>query len=732
MFRLIISARLCANILINHTIYPHYLINCYFTKRWLKWQNNASRVKMATLFLVKYEDKYLLCNLVSSVSLLAQLTCLREFGFDLPSQQIAKAWGQCHNVSLNFETQSVCKFVSAQSNDIESPKKTIKLGNYRVNRSIVTTKEYFSWEITTDYEIFIKSAADTKRRTLLSRKIVLPVKTTENQAPVPLATEKKVKTVDITFLLNKLEENNLVFTIDRSDAKCHTPSRNCDVKALCDFHKSLAQWIYTIRGYFTDLFHHVRMEFDISVIQEQVQKIEIPFMPLLHKNNPLDDDGDINCQLKHQQNLQETLNEIQTNSNPIDFESQLLLVGEHIVKLQDSYFTAIEIIEQQLMAEFIALVGKNIPSGEFPKIINFHFRKILEKKFQPKSLCFPIRRANYHPEGYLYVNKFDKIEQKSRPISAFSKEICTKKAINISLNSTTKIELTGRKQIHTFLDYKFGDAHDPNLSLHIESNEFSAFIVLLGSMISATEFEPRHGIILKNKDFLKVPLFLETFPSAKQFKSFIHSLSPGQQEFAKALRNYQLESSLFAFCVIQIEPQLESILNLPPSSLHKEFLLTRDLIEVFGKYQFPPDLLAFDPLLSQNEPDSLKIQQVRSSFTQISEFIESQKQCALFESSLRSGRREAELIEEEVLPRNQGTRPFVNQELWQKGQNVDKSQFENLDILHIGPPSDFVHHVHVIFDPESGFSVFLPFFYPFSFVFYLHLPHFLGNACRLD
>jgi hypothetical protein len=89
-------------------------------------------------------------------------------------------------------------------------------------------------------------------------------------------------------------------------------------------------------------------------------------------------------------------------------------------------------------------------------------------------------------------------------------------------------------------------------------------------------------------------LLLEQIPSAKQFRDAIESLSPEQQRFAKAFRAMQLESTLFALCVVQIKPQLEKLLNLPNESLIKEIKLTQELMEMFITYQIPSDMLSFD------------------------------------------------------------------------------------------------------------------------------------------
>eukprot|EP01047_Picozoa_sp_COSAG01_P076554 COSAG01_NODE_13478_length_1580_cov_2.258609_1_plen_231_part_00 len=56
----------------------------------------------------------------------------------------------------------------------------------------------------------------------------------------------------------------------------------------------------------------------------------------------------------------------------------------------------------------------------------------------------------------------------------------------------------------------------------------------------------------------------------------------------------QLEGSVFGVCVIQLKPQLEALLNLPPDALTKEIRLTQDLLSLFIDYQIPSDLLRFE------------------------------------------------------------------------------------------------------------------------------------------
>ncbi len=53
-----------------------------------------------------------------------------------------------------------------------------------------------------------------------------------------------------------------------------------------------------------------------------------------------------------------------------------------------------------------------------------------------------------------------------------------------------------------------------------------------------------------------IPLLLETLPSPKEFRKAVETLFPEQQPFAKAFGAMQLESTLFAVCVVQIKPRL--------------------------------------------------------------------------------------------------------------------------------------------------------------------------------
>src|SRR6185436_13330920 len=134
-------------------------------------------------------------------------------------------------------------------------------------------------------------------------------------------------------------------------------------------------------------------------------------------------------------------------------------------------------------------------------------------------------------------------------------------------------------------------------------------------------------------DLLKIPLLLEEIPTPKEFRDAIESLSPEQQRFAKAFRGMQLESTLFAVCVIQIKPQLEKLLKLPPDALTKEIKLTQELLGLFAAYQIPSDLLSYDG--SVEAAPAEKLARVTENVARIREVIDLSKKRELEEEKER-------------------------------------------------------------------------------------------------
>lgn len=170
---------------------------------------------------------------------------------------------------------------------------------------------------------------------------------------------------------------------------------------------------------------------------------------------------------------------------------------------------------------------------------------------------------------------------------------------------------------------------------------------MIGTIVGPeNDFEPTDAIILQNKDEVLIPLLCNTIPSPKEFNDLIASLSPTQQEFARSFRAMQLESSVFAVCVVQLKPQLEKLLGLPAGSLTKQIQLTQDLLSLFVEYQIPSDFLSLDESENELTTASEKISLVKDYVKNVMDVLDKEKKRQLTEETMKSDMK-AELLYQE-------------------------------------------------------------------------------------
>ena len=279
-------------------------------------------------------------------------------------------------------------------------------------------------------------------------------------------------------------------------------------------------------------------------------------------------------------------------------EGRLLVSVLHTTQNCQQYVDAVGYIEDLLRQQLVAAIGKEVQPSDFASYMRYHNQKLFHAQYQPKAFCYAVRRSVEHaPEGVLSMEETVVPGAIAEPIYTLANQrpVDIAQCMNFTLNAATTVNFTGDVYLHAYMRHAFhqSQAAAACLSLRAEARQFSSFIVMIGRISSASTFDPKYAMIVQNKDDLRIPLDLETIPSAKEFKDAISSLSPEQQRFAKAFRGMQLESTLFGVLVIQIKPQLEKVLNLPPDSLTKEIALTQDLMELFIKYQIPSDLLSW-------------------------------------------------------------------------------------------------------------------------------------------
>ena len=226
---------------------------------------------------------------------------------------------------------------------------------------------------------------------------------------------------------------------------------------------------------------------------------------------------------------------------------------------------------------------------------------LFNNKYAAQPFNYMIRRSNYHsPEGGI------SIEQTTSngvwPIATITRHDVVN--MSFALNSATKVHFRGDRYVHGWLHHTFvpGSTKPTNghqnigLNIIATARQFSNYILLIGRILNNNEFQPEHGILVKDKDIVNIPLLLEMIANQKVFKKAIRTLSPTQQAFVTAYRNMQLQHTLFGLVTIQIKPQLEKLLNIRDDSLLKEISLTQDILDLIINYQIPLDVLSVDKL----------------------------------------------------------------------------------------------------------------------------------------
>lgn len=196
-------------------------------------------------------------------------------------------------------------------------------------------------------------------------------------------------------------------------------------------------------------------------------------------------------------------------------------------------------------------------------------------------------------------------------------------AMRFSLNAAVDVRMYGQQNLHGVMLYNFAGTR-LNVELTARARQFSSFILMIGSVSSSTRFEPKHSIVVRNKDDVIIPLLAKVIPSAQEFRDAIESLSPTQKRFAKAFREMQLQSTILGVVLMPIRPLLERVLNMPAGSLTKEIKLSQNLMDLFIEYQIPSDLLNYSGPASASMEE--KVERVKQHTKAVTEMIREAKE----------------------------------------------------------------------------------------------------------
>lgn len=559
----------------------------------------------------RYDDKYHLAEFLTRASVASVLQCLGNIGLSAEGLAQLREWAKTRAVTLRLRAQEDCKFLREQTRKVESAEEHVTERSFiggkttRVEKVVTTVTDYF-WRFDFKYELvaFQGSAVD-HTVPLLERSGTIEIKTAAKSTPRPRTVVRPFVDVDVSWLLRHVdEESRASFAIDRTRASCHTPRRNQEVDEALWAFAELDAFGSKVRSYFLSDLFTAQAEHGLDLTAINDDEIFVPVVPVL-EGARLAEDHEVapiaytTPFLAEQQRSLAAKCLALAKVFPRDgsvitvVEASLLVILLHAKQVCQALANGVAYVEQMLRKQLILAIGKELTPVDFASYMDFHHRKLVKPEYRPRPFSHAVRREDHYPEGVLGLE----VERPGSVPDPVSTTVAHREAVrpmSFALDASTRVSFLGDRFLHAWISHQFSGSSGFALSLAARARQFSSFILLVGRIASADAFEPKLGIIVQNKDTVRIPLMLEPIPTPKEFRDAIESLSPEQQRFAKAFRSMQLESTLFGVCVIQIKPQLEKLLKLDPDSLTKEIKLTQELLSLFIEYQIPSDLLSYD------------------------------------------------------------------------------------------------------------------------------------------
>lgn len=556
-----------------------------------------------------YDDKFVLAEFLGRASVASLMLCLETVGLDEAGAAKLREWAATRSVTLRLKAHEECTFVREVTRKVDGAHEHVTEvrsflgGKSTRSEKIVTTITEYLWSFEVRYELVAFQGPDPRDALALSSRAGrIEVKTTTNHPPRLRSVARPPIDLNLTWMLRQFDgAARVAFAIDRSDPDCHTPRRNREVDEARAAFGEVDAWCSAVVGYFLSELFPAHAEHGIDLAAINAAEVFVPAVPLFDRGGggevlPV---GYLTAFLEEERRSLAEKRARLDAAFPHDGsvitarEAGLLVTLLHARDVCRHFAGGVDFIEGMLRAQLVAAIGKEVTPAEFAEYMAFHHRKLFKPEYRPQPFSYAVRRPEHDPEGGITLEARDGHAMPD-PISTLVTRREATRPMTFALDASTRVSFLGERYLHAWVAHQFSGRTDLALSLVATARQFSSFLLLVGTIASADSFSPRFGIIVQNKDVLSIPLMLEQIPTPKEFRDAIESLSPEQQRFARAFRAMQLESTLFGVCVVQIKPQLEALLKLPPDSLTKEIKLTQDLLGLFMEHQIPSDLLSYD------------------------------------------------------------------------------------------------------------------------------------------
>ena len=623
-----------------------------------------------------YGDKYELVNSVSNISIIAYMNTLQQLGLDA---DVLKSIDVSAPTTLRFDASTSCKMLEKKVVDVpmnRSYEETVEtkstgiLGNSKTKRvnKVVQHIEEWHYKVETSWSVSVYSGTNVAEKIVIkARQGSTTLISQSKSSPLPEHKDYTPVELSLTWLLQQIDTDQLtsMFRVDVEESKTKTPRRNAATENAIDFAKRLKAWASTVQAFMVKLDTSILVGMHNPALPTEPMaramlrnmashQIFNPILPLMEESSEEDiqDTASTNVENKLALRLQESdgranhcllplqdmtkllhehvnsmslaLGKIQKSFSPdkedniVAFsEAAMYLITSHLPQLVDNFVESMAYVEDMMEQQLLAAIGKRLTSGDLDTFVKYHNARMLSPIPQPFSQA--IRQPEHNPVGLITIESSD---DEHKCIHTHTR-LVDNSLLKMPLNAATTLEMTGKQYLYGWLNHRFEKDHH-RYQLVSRARQFSAFILVIGTMTGPNTIDPKNAIIIQNKDEVIIPLLLNELPTAKEFKDAVNSLSPEQQAFAQAYRSMQLQSSVFGIAVIQIKPQLEVLLGLPQNSLDKEMKLTQDLMQLFTEFQVPSDLLSYNGRNEDIAPED-KVANVQENVKAVMDVIDGEK-----------------------------------------------------------------------------------------------------------
>ncbi|KAJ1454733.1 hypothetical protein M885DRAFT_464996 [Pelagophyceae sp. CCMP2097] len=588
-----------------------------------------------------YDDKFALANFVTRVASASLLQTLAAAG--LAEATRARAAGLPRRRMLRFRFTETCCADGKVSVEKDSASKLVSSGWAGQNtHKVVTTVTSFKWLRGAKYEIVLFAGPEPTEATtfpVAARQAEWETFTRVDSAPAPAVFAHSDVDVDVTWLLRQPNAHHeIAFEIDRAKAK--TPRRNAEIEEALAASADLAAWAVRVATDLERLLAAPQAEAPRRDRGLLAEAIFVPVLPLLRAfggGAAVLDGGDVAALLLEESRQLEARRAALREAFAKDGEAftvreaTLVCALRHVCDVAGMFAASVNSIEALLRDQLVSAVGSEISAADFERFMRYHAQQLYAPEFAPKPFCFAVRAPGHSAEGTFALERAGEGGALA-PIETLSRTMVEPVvSMTFALDAATKVEFFGSRHLHVFMPHDFASPQKVSaLQLTARARQFSQYMLLVGRIGAGRTFEPEHALIVRNKDDVRIPLLLTQLPSAKEFRDAIASLSPAQQNFAKAYRAAQLEGSVFAVLAVQLRPQLERVLRLPEGALTKEMALTQRLLDLFIDFQIPSDLLSYDGDAGAALAD--KLEKVRGHAAAVVALLDAAKQSEIAEA----------------------------------------------------------------------------------------------------